>query len=745
MQFQCPFCSFILRDLDRTLLGRKIECPNCSGKSHIPNNPFDEGRVIGDYIIKRKIGEGSVGSVYLAQQISLDRTVALKILSEKYSSDEKGLASFLQEARAAAQLNHPNLVQAYGVGRDEEACFLAMTYLKGDTLKMRLKRDKKISVDEALHIVQQIAEALHYAWTEAGIIHRDVKPDNIIITDDGVVKLTDLGLAIRQKDWHENLDVSGSPSYMSPEQFAGEKLDSRSDIYSLGITMYQMLAGRLPFEGETVKEVAKQHFYDEPPSLHKLDPLIPARVVALVRMMIAKAPEDRFQSMELLLKEIWDIRQRTAPDRELVPDVHTISMKRLDYDLQKRSQKKQTQVKKIHREEVKKSANYLLVLVVTAVALLLAGIITLVVYQHSAAQLQVRQALLDKVAKAMGNSDASLDEQLASCQQAIAVFGIPRGIAQRSLRAELEVMHQRILNLQMAQLNRQLRIELEQYGATQTSTAEAIAEKERKLASKLADAERNAATQDAMYRQILATAEQERVSAREELAKLKDEHERLAKEFEGLWQGDLRVRVYSLLRQGRFREASAILKATAESKPEYKDWFDPMTARIDRMEKVYQGLTASGTRFQGLVLPEGRITRIGDGKISIQDSGNSFLALPWQSLPLDSLYLIAQKLDETPENELKAEIAIFSGRLGEARKLLPESEEMKKICEAICRFSVEQVRMLLEVDRKKATAKAGFLMREFAGIPEFTDRYESELRNLFSPVGATDETTSSGI
>jgi hypothetical protein len=296
-------------------------------------------------------------------------------------------------------------------------------------------------------------------------------------------------------------------------------------------------------------------------------------------------------------------------------------------------------------------------------------------------------------------------------------------------------MHQRILNQQLTQINQQLRIELEQYGATQTTTAQALAEREKQLTAKLAKSMKDAASQDAMYRQILATAERERLSAREDLATLKAEHEQLAKEFEALWQGDLRVRVYSLLRQGRFREAAAILRATADSKPAYKDWFDPMTIRIDRMEKVYQGLTASGTRFQGLVLPEGRITRIGDGKISIQDSGNSFLSLPWQSLPLDSLYLIAQKVDsETDGNELKAEIAILSGRLGEARKLLPESEEMKRICDAICRFSVEQVRMLLEVDRKKATAKAGFLMREFAGIPEFTDRYESELRNLFSPV-----------
>jgi len=733
MNFQCPFCSFILRDLDRTLLGRKIECPNCGGKSHIPNNPFDEGRVVGDYIIKRKIGEGSVGAVYLAQQISLDRAVALKILAEKYASNEKGLASFLQEARAAAQLNHPNLVQAYGVGRDEDACFLAMTYLKGDTLKIRLKRDRKIAVDEALHIAQQVAEALHYAWTEAGLIHRDVKPDNIIITEDGLVKLTDLGLAIRQQDWHEDLDVSGSPSYMSPEQFEGKPLDSRSDIYSLGITLYQMLSGRLPFEAETVRAVAKQHFYDEPPPLQKLDPMIPARVAALVRKMMAKLPEERFPSMEALLKEIWDIRQKTAPDRELVPDVHTISLKRLDYDLQKISQKKKIQAKKVHREEVRHERSHLLALIITWVVILLAGTVAFAMHRHAASRLRDKQALLDAVAARLDDPTMPADDLLTVCQRAMSTFGEPRGLGERALRAELEAMHQRILNLRLARLAEQQQARLAASDEARDETVKGLADEGRKLTERLAATEKAAANQEAALRQALAAAEADRLTAREELSRLRDELAMAVAEHEQLWMGDLRVRVYSLLRQGRFREAAAVIRAAAEARPDHRDRLAPMASRIDRMEALHQAFTASGARFQGLPLAEGRVTRIADGKVSLQDSGNSFLSLPWPSLSLDSLHQMGQRLfPEADAAELKAEIAILAGRLGEARRLLPESEEMKRICDAICRSSVEQVRLLLEVDRKKAAAKAGFLMREFAGIPEFTERYEGELRGLFA-------------
>ena len=335
MRFCCPFCYFTV-SADESSRGSRVTCPSCGKNILVPAGRFENGCIVGDFIIKSKLGVGSIGAVYKAQQISLDRTVALKILSPQYTT-KKGISDFLREARAAAKLIHTNLVQAYAVGEDDNVCYMAMTYVTGETLRSRLKREGHIPVDESLHIIQQVAEALHYAWTEAKMIHRDVKPDNIMLSENGIVKLTDLGLAMNQSEWTEDMEISGSPAYMSPEQFAGEKLDTRSDIYSLGITLYQMLSGRLPFDGATVKTLAKQHYEDDPVLLNKLDPSIPSRVVYLVKKMIAKTPNRRFKNMEELLKEIWNIRQVTAPARELVPEIHTISMKRLDYDIQQAS------------------------------------------------------------------------------------------------------------------------------------------------------------------------------------------------------------------------------------------------------------------------------------------------------------------------------------------------------------------------------------------------------------------------
>ena len=261
MRFRCPFCYYTI-SVDDMSRGYPVVCAGCGKEVLIPPGRFDPGCIIGDFVILEKLGAGSIGTVYKATQLSLDRLVALKILSPEYTTS-KGIEDFLREARAAAKLTHTNLVQSYAVGEDDGFCYMAMTYVNGENLRTRLRREGRIPVDEALHITQQVAEALYYAWDEAGLIHRDVKPDNIMITDDGIVKLTDLGLAMNQSEWHEGMDVSGSPSYMSPEQFRGEKLDPRSDVYSLGVSLYQMISGRLPFESDSVKKLAEMHLEKE--------------------------------------------------------------------------------------------------------------------------------------------------------------------------------------------------------------------------------------------------------------------------------------------------------------------------------------------------------------------------------------------------------------------------------------------------------------------------------------------------
>ncbi len=355
MRFQCTFCNFLV-EADEDDKGKTAQCPSCENTIIIPAGPFEEGCVIGDFVIKEKIGSGSIGTVYKAEQISLGRTVALKILSPQYTN-RAGVKSFLKEARAAALLSHPNLVQSLAVGSEGKVCFMAMNYIRGETVKDIILRDGPFEEDEALHWIQQVAEALHYAWTDAGLVHRDVKPENMMINDEGIVKLTDLGLAIPLSEWKEGMKISGSPSYMSPEQFTGKKIDCRSDIYSLGVSLYQMLSGDLPFKGETLRTVAQQHFNDVPLPLHKLNTKVSSKVSRLVMKMMSKKPENRFVDMDDLLHNIWQIRQETAPNKELVPEVHTISINRLDYSQQIKTLKSRLNKEDSSMAEVKELKN----------------------------------------------------------------------------------------------------------------------------------------------------------------------------------------------------------------------------------------------------------------------------------------------------------------------------------------------------------------------------------------------------
>ena len=343
MRFRCPFCFYTVA-ADDSLRGYPIQCPGCSRELTVPPSRFQDGCVIGDFLIRSKIGTGAVGTVYLAMQLSLDRQVALKVLLPEYST-RKGIRDFLREARAAAALSHVNLIQSVAIGEEDGICYMAMPYISGGSVMNRIQREKQLPVDESLHIIQQSAEALHYVWTECGLVHRDIKPDNIMMTQEGVVKITDFGMSIHASDWEKDSQIAGSPSYMSPELFNGSKPDTRCDIYSLGVTLYQMLSGRLPFESQTIQTVAYQHLEEEAEPLNKWNPEVPPSVVKLVRRMMAKKPEDRFQNMEELLSEIWKIRQETAPNRDLVPEVHTVSVMRLDYDMQRDSVQKHAKLR----------------------------------------------------------------------------------------------------------------------------------------------------------------------------------------------------------------------------------------------------------------------------------------------------------------------------------------------------------------------------------------------------------------
>lgn len=278
---------------------------------HLLKNLADtdlSGRLLGDYQILRRLGRGGMAVVYLAEQRSLGRQVALKVLRKDLAGDPAYIKRFQNEARAAAALVHANIVQIHEVGCLDGVYFIAQEYVAGQNLKQLLsRRAKPLEPAAAIRILRQVAAALHKAG-ERGIVHRDIKPENIMLTADGLVKVADFGLARAPRGGdlgltQENVTV-GTPLYMSPEQAEGKTLDHRSDLYSLGVTAYEMLAGRPPFEGETALSVALQHVNSEPVRLESLRPDVPFALCRVVHKLLAKAPADRFQLAADLLREL---------------------------------------------------------------------------------------------------------------------------------------------------------------------------------------------------------------------------------------------------------------------------------------------------------------------------------------------------------------------------------------------------------------------------------------------------------
>ncbi len=306
MKFQCPFCRNIL-EVENSDCGEEVGCPKCGEVSTAPLSPVSAGVVIGnDFLILEEIGRGGMGVVYSTHQMSLDRRSALKVLSRKYASNSEFVAGFIKEARAAAKLNHPHIVQAYAVGEDNGIYFFAMEYIDGETMKSVLRREGCIPVDAALTIIQQIAEALDYAWKEQRLIHRDIKPDNIMITRNGRAKLADLGLARIAGEIEDKVDdeIMGTPQYISPEHLTGAPMDGRSDIYSLGASFYNIITGQFPFTGRTAAEITRKHIEEPLKSPRLVNPDISEFVSSIIMKMMEKDPGDRYQTAEELVDDI---------------------------------------------------------------------------------------------------------------------------------------------------------------------------------------------------------------------------------------------------------------------------------------------------------------------------------------------------------------------------------------------------------------------------------------------------------
>ncbi len=271
------------------------------------------GQTLGDFRILRRLGQGGMGQVYLAEQISLKRHVALKLLRPELAANELSLKRFKQEAESVARVTHANIVQIYAINEAGGTHFMALEYVEGRNLREHLEKKGPPDVLLGLRIMTQVAAALQRA-NELGIVHRDIKPENILLTRKGEVKVADFGLSRcfgEQQAAHltQSNVTMGTPLYMSPEQVEGKRaIDHRSDIYSFGVTCYHMFAGNPPFRGSSPFEVAVQHVQKEPTPLGEIRPDLPADLCAIIHKMMAKQPEARYQTAREILRDVGRLR-----------------------------------------------------------------------------------------------------------------------------------------------------------------------------------------------------------------------------------------------------------------------------------------------------------------------------------------------------------------------------------------------------------------------------------------------------
>ena len=285
---------------------------------------------ISHYRILQKLGAGGMGEVYLAEDSRLGRKVALKILSADLTKNEDRVRRFEQEARAASALTHPNIITIFDIGKEDSTHFIATEYIEGPTLRSVLARSR-MKLGEVLDISLQTTAALAAAHS-AGIIHRDIKPENIMVRPDGLVKVLDFGLAKLIEAQAPSTDsgartiakantdpgtVMGTAAYMSPEQARGQKVDARTDIFSLGVVIYEMIAGRPPFEGETASHLIVSILEKEPPPLMRSAPDAPSELERIVTKALAKDKDERYQTVKDLLIDLKRLKQRRDLDAEI--------------------------------------------------------------------------------------------------------------------------------------------------------------------------------------------------------------------------------------------------------------------------------------------------------------------------------------------------------------------------------------------------------------------------------------------
>ncbi len=305
---KCHSCGATLK-ADASTEGMTVKCEQCNKLVHIPIRGISiiPDMKIGGFTTVKRLGVGGMGEVWLAKQASMERLVALKILSPEYTDNKEFVDRFIAEVKYSARLNHPNIVTAFDAGVDNKIHYLAISYIEGTQLEDMLFQKHTIEEKDALRYIKDIVVALNYAWEELQLLHRDIKPGNIMVDKNGNAKLMDMGISKSLKD---NLSLTqtdvimGTPFYMSPEQALDHKIDFHIDMYALGATLYHLLTGEVPYDDRTPAGVIQKHVKAPLPDATAFNKAVSLEATNLIQGMMEKNPEDRFATWADVIEEI---------------------------------------------------------------------------------------------------------------------------------------------------------------------------------------------------------------------------------------------------------------------------------------------------------------------------------------------------------------------------------------------------------------------------------------------------------
>lgn len=345
-----------------------------------------KGQLINDrYEILKLIGEGGMANVYLARDTILDRRVAVKVLRGDLAGDEKFVRRFQREALSASSLSHPNIVEIYDVGEDDGNFYIVMEYIEGKTLKQLIKKRGVLSLPETMDIMLQLLDALKSAH-DSYIIHRDIKPQNIMIKDSGLVKITDFGIAmaLNSAQLTQTNSVMGSVHYLPPEQASGKGSTIRSDIYSLGILMFEMLTGRVPFRGDSAVEIALKHMKEPLPSVRELNPVVPQSVENIILKAAAKNPKNRYHDVREMADDIKTCLDEDRENEERItfkyPETDFSDTRANTLKETKKNTKEEPEIKQITEDEkIEKGNKKRLAILFSIIGVLAAAFILIII------------------------------------------------------------------------------------------------------------------------------------------------------------------------------------------------------------------------------------------------------------------------------------------------------------------------------------------------------------------------------